>query len=535
MAMLNNGADAVDAVEMAIRVLEDKEITNAGFGSNLTMHGVVECDATIVDHYGRSGAVGAIGCRTPTQKVLVHCKLKSLGVRNPIHVARLVLEHSTKPLSLRRVPPNLLVGAGATDFAADKGIAVLPPDSLVSVSAFERFQRWKVDIEKTYSRSEDHAASQTDENSAMPIDDRTENGGGTGPLGNAQSTSHLEDQNLRQLAPCWIESQPYSPRASPTRTPEIERSFETIPPPNLPENQQGHVRTATEWKLAANDLKLQYPEDTCIDLTTAAGRDHIVYLLQNHKALVERQSRKSGDQGIDGQRSSGMGNNHEEDGNSSSIDFDPPSDHAHLAPQRTRQRTSTLSMDGSDNGLRDLFGPTASPADSSCSTESSDQSFEAVEKPYESPVSASNVSIDQREDSITDTVGAIAIDCYGNIAAGSSSGGIGMKHNGRVGPAALVGIGTAIIPIEPEDAEKTSVATVTSGTGEHMATTMAAYSCANRIYSSDRRSKFGGSESTDDDSAIKSFVERDFMGNLNSLFQTALLIKWSCRTPKCKA
>lgn len=62
MAFLNNGATAVDAVEIAIKVLEDKEITNAGFGSNLAMDGTVECDATIVDHYGRSGAVGAVGC-----------------------------------------------------------------------------------------------------------------------------------------------------------------------------------------------------------------------------------------------------------------------------------------------------------------------------------------------------------------------------------------------------------------------------------------------------------------------------------------
>ena len=60
MTILKNGADAVDAVEMAIKLLEDREITNAGYGSNLTMDGVVECDATLVDHFGRSGAVGAV-------------------------------------------------------------------------------------------------------------------------------------------------------------------------------------------------------------------------------------------------------------------------------------------------------------------------------------------------------------------------------------------------------------------------------------------------------------------------------------------
>ncbi|KAL8681602.1 MAG: hypothetical protein Q9186_002271 [Xanthomendoza sp. 1 TL-2023] len=117
------------------------------------------------------------------------------------------------------------------------------------------------------------------------------------------------------------------------------------------------------------------------------------------------------------------------------------------------------------------------------------------------------------EDDITDTVGAIAVDCLGNIAAGSSSGGIGMKHRGRIGPAALVGVGTAVVPVEPDDPEKTSVATVTSGTGEHMATTMAASTCASRLYNSTRKSKRGGSESTDDDSAVKGFVERDFMGH----------------------
>lgn len=60
MALLRAGGSAVDAVELAIKVLEDREITNAGYGSNLSIDGTVEGDAVIVDHLGRSGACGAV-------------------------------------------------------------------------------------------------------------------------------------------------------------------------------------------------------------------------------------------------------------------------------------------------------------------------------------------------------------------------------------------------------------------------------------------------------------------------------------------
>ena len=120
---------------------------------------------------------------------------------------------------------------------------------------------------------------------------------------------------------------------------------------------------------------------------------------------------------------------------------------------------------------------------------------------------------DKDGDMITDTVGAIAIDSFGHIAAGASSGGIGMKHRGRVGPAALVGVGSAVIPIDKHDEEGLGVAAVTSGTGEHMATTMASQKCADRLYHNTRRGLGGKDIPADDDEAMESFVQADFMGH----------------------
>lgn len=116
------------------------------------------------------------------------------------------------------------------------------------------------------------------------------------------------------------------------------------------------------------------------------------------------------------------------------------------------------------------------------------------------------------EDAITDTIGAIAIDDRGHIAAGSSSGGIGMKHRGRLGPAALVGVGTAVVPCDEDDEDQVAVAAVTSGTGEHMATTMASQRCAERIYHGTRRGRGGANVQDDDEDAImESFIAEDFM------------------------
>ena len=66
-----------------------------------------------------------------------------LDIKNPISAARLVLDNQDKPLSLQRVPPNFLVGQGATDFAYDYGLPVVPDDYLISPTANSRWLRWQ--------------------------------------------------------------------------------------------------------------------------------------------------------------------------------------------------------------------------------------------------------------------------------------------------------------------------------------------------------------------------------------------------------
>ncbi|XP_022251538.1 threonine aspartase 1-like isoform X1 [Limulus polyphemus] len=80
-----------------------------------------------------------------------------------------------------------------------------------------------------------------------------------------------------------------------------------------------------------------------------------------------------------------------------------------------------------------------------------------------------------------DTVGAVGMDCCGNVASAVSSGGIVLKHPGRLGQAALYGCGSwaqnSLSSTEP------AVAVTTSGNGEHLIKTMFARTCAETLIS----------------------------------------------------
>jgi beta-aspartyl-peptidase (threonine type) len=93
---------ALDAVQAAVRTMEDDPLFNAGRGSVIAADGRIELDAAIMD--GATLKAGAVaGVRR---------------IRNPVEAARAVMDAS------RHV---LLIGDGAESFAAAQGLAFVDP------------------------------------------------------------------------------------------------------------------------------------------------------------------------------------------------------------------------------------------------------------------------------------------------------------------------------------------------------------------------------------------------------------------------
>ena len=105
-AVLAADGAALDAVEAAVRVLEDDPHFNSGRGAALTHAGVAELDAAIMD--GRDRNAGAVAGVTAT--------------RHPVSLARAVMSDS---------PHVLLSGAGADAFSVEQGCEQATQDWLV--------------------------------------------------------------------------------------------------------------------------------------------------------------------------------------------------------------------------------------------------------------------------------------------------------------------------------------------------------------------------------------------------------------------
>ena len=129
--VLGRGGSALDAVEAAVKVLEDDPNFNAGRGSVYTYDGDIEMDASIMD--GRTRAAGAVTGVTQT--------------RNPISLARAVMEKSEHVFLSRE---------GADEFSKKQGLEQAPRDYFATPRRQRQLEQFKtskvsaLDIEYKY-------------------------------------------------------------------------------------------------------------------------------------------------------------------------------------------------------------------------------------------------------------------------------------------------------------------------------------------------------------------------------------------------
>lgn len=90
---------------------------------------------------------------------------------------------------------------------------------------------------------------------------------------------------------------------------------------------------------------------------------------------------------------------------------------------------------------------------------------------------------EEEDDHVTDTVGVVVMDCWGNVASTVSSGGIALKQPGRVGQAACFGCGCWAQ--NSRCPGQYSVGISTTGCGEHLVRTFLARECATSLCGSD--------------------------------------------------
>jgi beta-aspartyl-peptidase (threonine type) len=118
--VLRAKGSSLDAVEAAVRVLEDDPLFNAGKGAVFTAEGRNELDASIMD--GATRSAGAVAGVTRT--------------KNPVSLARAVMEKSKHVM---------LTGAGADAFSVEKGLEQVDPSYFRTDERWQQYQDWLKD------------------------------------------------------------------------------------------------------------------------------------------------------------------------------------------------------------------------------------------------------------------------------------------------------------------------------------------------------------------------------------------------------
>ena len=130
---LKDGKSSLDAVEIAINILEDSPLFNAGKGAVFNADGKNELDSSIME--GKTLRAGAVAG--------VH------HIKNPISLARAVMEKS---------PHVMMAGDGAEKFAESIGIQLVPEKYFFTQERYDNLQKILKD-----EKSSDKKTSQTNQ------------------------------------------------------------------------------------------------------------------------------------------------------------------------------------------------------------------------------------------------------------------------------------------------------------------------------------------------------------------------------------
>jgi L-asparaginase / beta-aspartyl-peptidase len=139
--ILENGGSSMDAIIVAIKIMEDSPLFNAGKGAVFTNEEKNELDASIMD--GKSLKAGAVAGIT--------------NVKNPITAAYEVMENSAHVM---------MVGKGAEQFAIERELEIVDPQYFFTEERFKQLKR----IQDTEKQELDHSAPRGSND--FPLEDK---------------------------------------------------------------------------------------------------------------------------------------------------------------------------------------------------------------------------------------------------------------------------------------------------------------------------------------------------------------------------
>lgn len=141
-SMLESGIDALEAVTVAVEMLEDEPLFNAGVGSVLAADGSVTMDASIMR--GSDFAAGSV--------------VNVTNIRHPIRAANKILQKGW---------PVMLNSKGAENFALEKGLEEVSQEWLITDLRKAQWKKWRDTKSRPGSTDEDDEAILDHDNEGM--------------------------------------------------------------------------------------------------------------------------------------------------------------------------------------------------------------------------------------------------------------------------------------------------------------------------------------------------------------------------------